>query len=418
MGRGLRCCSPASILATLNSTRGRCAVAFTLIYLALVRYCSLTFYRDPTSAFFDPSRAYERSYSLSRQEKANTFLQSSLPASNSSLRTEKPFKVCVGVVSVKREGEQYVRSAAGSLLEGLTAEQRAEMYFTILIAHTAPHVHPVFQEAWLKDATDRVLLYDVNQQKFRELMEWEADNNYRSKAVFDYTYLLRHCLETGAEWIAMLEDDTIAVAGWYPRLLEALEETNQQRVWTGKADWLYLRMFYTEKFLGWNSEEWPRYLAVSVAITSSVALFLYLIRLMMPMLVSRFAIIAVSLIVTPLFIALSFLAGRLAVQPLRPGVSEMANYGCCGQGLVFSHNMAPKMINRLAQKRTGFVDSLIDEFADENGLAKLVVIPSLLQHVGAKTSKEDDTSNQADSRDTVAETIWNFGFEKYKVELA
>lgn len=247
-------------------------------------------------------------------------------------------------------------------------------------------------------------------------MDWEEANNYRSKAVFDYTYLLRHCLETGAEWIAMLEDDTLAVAGWYSRLIDALEQTFQQRLWTGKSDWLYLRMFYTEKFLGWNNEEWAKYLTVSVAITSGIASLLYLMRLMMPTLVSRAVIIAICFFATPLFIVLFFLAGRLSVQPLRPGVSEMANYGCCGQGLVFSHDMAPRIINRLAQKRMGFVDSLVDEFADENGLAKLVVIPSLLQHVGAKTSKEDDNGNMAESRDTVAETIWNFGFEKYKVE--
>ena len=397
----------------LRSPEGGSFVAFLLIYLASVHYCSVTYFRDPTSAFFDPARAYQRSYSIQRQGEADHFIDN-LNSSFARVKASHDPRLCVGIVSVKRDAEQYVRSTVGSLLHGLTEKERQEVYLSILIAHTAPHVHPFFREEWLTAASDKVLLYDVDQEQFNKLLKWEENNDYRWKAVFDYVYSLRDCLGTSAQWIAMLEDDTIAVAGWYPRLIEALEKADEQQRWTRQTDWLYLRLFYTEEFLGWNSEEWPLYFSVSIAVVATIGSVLLLLRSCQPRRNLRGTFIAmVCFLITPACIVLYFLAGRLSMQPLPPGLSEMPNFGCCGQGLVFSREMAPRVVDRLSERRVGFVDSLIEEYAKELDLKKLVVIPSLLQHIGAKTSKEVDLGEMAKSRRTVAERIWNFGFEMY-----
>jgi hypothetical protein len=44
----------------------------------------------------------------------------------------------------------------------------------------------------------------------------------------DYGYLLQDCYDTGAEWIAIIEDDTIARKDWYTQALDALSAIQQR----------------------------------------------------------------------------------------------------------------------------------------------------------------------------------------------
>lgn len=44
----------------------------------------------------------------------------------------------------------------------------------------------------------------------------------REKALFDYTYLLKACQAVNASYVAMLEDDVLALDGWYHRTRQAL----------------------------------------------------------------------------------------------------------------------------------------------------------------------------------------------------
>lgn len=322
--------------------------------------------------------------------------------------------MCVGIATVGRDGEQYVRSTIGSLLDGLTPKERGEIYFLVLIAHTAPHVHPIYGEQWLTNVVDKVLLYDVSQTQMTDLMAWEKDKDYRKKAIFDYTYVLQRCQDTGAQWIAMIEDDTLAVDGWYPKAMEALQIADEQHSPSNEMDWLYMRLFFTEEFLGWNSEEWPRYVVGSFGVVGMVATVLLLIRrFAFEKTITNTVITVICFLCTPACILLYFLAGRLSMQPLSPGVYQMPKFGCCAQGFVFSHRMAPKVIARLAQKREGFVDEIIEAWANEADLVRWVVVPSLLQHIGGHSSKGDDFDSKAKYDRSVAERVWNFGFETY-----
>ena len=418
-----------TIACKLYSTPGGWAfVSFVFIYLALLRYCSQAYYRDPTSAFFDPRRGYERLYSLERQTQAESFIQaasSSLPtaAHPSSLSekgpsptttTSKEPTFCIGIATVVRHGEQYIRSTIGSLLEGLTEQQRKEIYLVVLIAHTDPHIHPIYGEEWLDTVCDRVLLYDLSAEQLEYMHGLEEEKDYRRKAIFDYTYLLEHCIGSSAAYIAMIEDDTLAVAEWFRQAVAAIDEADAQ-----KPDWLYLRLFFTEEFFGWNREQWPHYLASSILVVVIVASTLFSIRLLSSYTgLSNLAIAIVCLLCTPACILLYFLAGKLSMRPLAPGVREMPNFGCCAQGLVFSQEIAPRVVDRLKRNEFGFVDMLIEEWANEEGLVRWAVVPSLLQHIGAHSSKGDDfaPTGQQSQDLSVAETIWNFGFELYKPE--
>lgn len=58
---------------------------------------------------------------------------------------------------------------------------------------------------------------------------------------------------------------------------------------------------------------------------------------------------------------------------------------------------------------------LTEEYADRFGLSRWAVTPSMLQHIGGKTSKEgtDGVGNGGQGM-SQAETIWSFGFERYR----
>jgi len=98
--------------------------------------------------------------------------------------------------------------------------------------------------------------------------------------------------------------------------------------------------------------------------------------------------------------------------PLPHGINEMNNFGCCSQGLVFPHDKALDLIQWYETKKVGFVDVLTEDYADQNHETRWALTPSVLQHVGRKSSKGDDFGKNAKYHMSVAEKIWNFGFEK------
>lgn len=397
-------------------------LGLAIIYLALIRYCSTTYYRDPTSAFFDPIRGYQRHYSVVRQNQADAYIErhNTSPASNTPLKRAP--KLCIGIATVARENEQYIGSTIGSLLEPLSPDERNEVYLAVLIAHTAPEVHPIYNEPWLLALVDKVLLYDVPKEQMDELTEWEKDKNFVRKAIFDYTYAMQKCVDGGAEWVAMVEDDTLAVMDWCPRLMKALEQVDDLHRADGTlgggsgdgGEWLYLRMFFTEEFFGWNSEDWPRYLFASVAVVVANAVVLLVVRrFAFRSTLTNSAVVVWSLLCVPALVVLYFLAGKVSMLPFRPGVHQMPKFGCCAQGLVFSSSTATKTIGHLREVGAGFVDELIEAWANDKGYVRWAITPSLLQHIGGHSSKGDDLGDKAKWDRSVAEKIWNFGFELY-----
>ncbi|KAL8788630.1 MAG: hypothetical protein Q9213_001558 [Squamulea squamosa] len=405
----LRTNIPIYVHRLIITTAGRALLFFLIIYLLLIQACRHAFYRDPTSAFFDPSRAYERVYSLQRQQQADSFIQAANISVEEHPRPVKEVRMCLGIATVKRPGKQYIRPAFGSLMEGLTEEERKHIYTVVLIGHTDPSRHPINHEPWLENLADRVLTYDTsNEKQFETLVKWEHDKDYRKKAIFDYTFLLETCIQSGAAWVAMVEDDTLAVKGWYPRTMTALDVADSK-----STDWLYLRLFFTEQFFGWNSESWPTYLLSSLSIVAAATLLLIgLRRLRYYTAISNWTIFTACFVCTPACILLYFMAGRLSMRPLPPGVHEMPNFGCCAQGMVFSSTVATRVVAKLKEKELGFVDMILEEWANEEKLTRFAVIPSLLQHIGGHSSKGDDFAPAQPM--SVAERIFNFGFELYK----
>ncbi|KAL4746815.1 hypothetical protein BDW72DRAFT_210140 [Aspergillus terricola var. indicus] len=390
------------------SATGAIVLGYLVLYLLSFRYYHGVSYRDPTSYFFDADRAYERQYSAKRVAEAESFLSAAGDVAPPSRVPGQQSSLCMGIVSVKRRGDQYVGLTVASLLDGLNEWERSKILLYLRIGNTDPKVHPIYSEKWVETLPDRLLTYSPDDPDFEQLKEWEEGGWYRNKTIYDFTTLMRECYESGADYVAMLEDDTLAVKGWFPSAMRALD-TVQSR--TAGRDWIYLRLFYIDGLLGWNGEEWPKYLAWSLIVWASISGAMVASKRAFKTELRSIPMSAIwltSAVFIPAAIVLHFLAGRQTMWPISPGVHEMNKYGCCSQGLVFPRAIIPRFLEHTDLTTDWLVDMMVEKIADSQGWSRWAVVPPLLQHIGATSSKGYGFDNSAS-------TIWNFRFEEYDV---
>jgi hypothetical protein len=374
-------------------------------------YYDYTSARDPTSYFFDKRRAYKRGYSDVRIQQADSFIDRvNNGAQVTKFDTRTP-QLCVGVATVARRNGQYVSTTVGSLIEGLTDAERKSIFLNVLIAHTDPNKHPNASDNWMQMLPDRVLHYDPSSPDFDMIISWEKGGWYRNKTIYDYTYLLRNCYETQADYVLMIEDDTLAARDWHAGTVKSLQTISATMQARTHSRWAYLRLFYVEDLLGWNSEEWPKYLCWSFVVWFSMTSgMLYakkrsrwqLEAITYPCI----AIIAVMFI--PLGIGLHFMAGRQTMWPIQAGVQTMNKYGCCSQALVFPRTIIPLILSKTDLTTDWLVDMMIEKIADKEELERWAVVPALFQHIGV-------TSSKGYGFDDSAKELWNFRFEDHPV---
>lgn len=223
---------------------------------------------------------------------------------------------------------------------------------------------------------DEILGYNISEEQLAHVVVIETDQAFvREKGLFDCTYLLKECRRTNASHVATFEEDFLAVDGWYRRTLSAIQRAQNLRK---GPDFLYLRLFYIEEILGWNSEHWLTYLSGSAAVAVASGLLLLWIRSCLPG-SKRFltfeTVLGICILPVPLLILPIFAASKVSVLPLRDGVDIMNNFGCCSQALVFPQNKLESLIDWYEQALVGFVDMLTEAYADKNNEVRLAVTP-------------------------------------------
>ncbi|KAM0499018.1 hypothetical protein ACHAP8_005722 [Fusarium lateritium] len=399
------------------------------VWLSLFQLCRLYTYYDPSSFFYDSQKAYETRYTDLRVKEAdhlldiidNASIDDKISYTNSLINDfstrGQDKRICVGIPSVKRGKQHFLPRTLASLVKGLDARERNALRIVVLLADDDPSSHPAFGRRWLHQLADEVLLYGnassplvPGAYRYVQPIKLKGDETLsRNDRVHrDYATLMEDCRKTGAVYFALMEDDVIAARNWASRLLDGL--TYLERT-DDTEKWLYLRLFYSETYLGWNSEEWLEYLVHSLCFYT-IVLCLYLVIVAVDMrrrsnisyfMAHRHDVLHLTFWAVS-FIVLYFLAGRLTVDPYKEGIWEMPNYGCCAQGLVIPKQHLPDLENTLRAASNEIAgDSLIEKFADDRGLKKYAIVPSVLQHVGIKGSSDAQGSKK---------TTWNFNFER------
>jgi hypothetical protein len=394
-------------------------VLFVIAFCAAVQYFRIVASPDPSSFFVDIKRAYERRYSTIRIEEAGDFIARSRSSSKHRAKASSNPSICVGVATVQRDDAKYFDLLVGSLLKGLSDAERGDILLLPFIANIDPYTHYAFNESWLFDLTDEVLTYEnVSKKDKARMRSQETPKGHEKKALFDYSYTLRKCLDSDAPYILMLEDDTIAADGWYRRTKTAVEEMESRPEYPSS---IYLRLFYNTRLQGWNSEFWPHYLFWSVVfevLPASVLWWLHRNNAAAARFLTPRTTLTILLICSPACVALYFAAGRLTVQPNPIGIHQMNSYGCCSQALLFPREQVPPLLDYFKKERTGLRDVLIEMYADQNGLTRWALTPSVFQHIGSRSSKwKGNGSEVVDENGLIAtERIWNYHFEAWDTD--
>lgn len=208
----------------------RVFLIFLISYILLIFITRARSYRDPGSSFFNPWTAYDLGYSSVRLEQATTYIESINNTTTVPKASPSP-KLCVGIASIARHGVRYFKSTVGTVLEGLSEAERADIHLILFIAHTNASEHPAYSEPWLHTLPDQVLLYDPEEVDIPHIRSLETDAakvSGREKALFDYTYLLKGCEKVNAPYSVILEDDVVAMDGWFHRTTAALKSAEKQ----------------------------------------------------------------------------------------------------------------------------------------------------------------------------------------------
>jgi hypothetical protein len=242
MMRAHICNSVPSATALLRSVPAKIFLFFLVFYVLLIQIARTMYYRDPSSAFFDPETGYLPQYSHTRSEQADSFIDQVNSAELVPTHSSGDADICLGFATIARNGARYFKTAVGSVLEGLSESERASLHLILFVAHSDPNLHPAYSEKWFHDVADTVLLYDHDKVDVARIVELEQAQNKLSgieKGLFDYTYLLKACLATNASHVVILEDDVIALDGWLHRVREALDKAESQTADLGRSECAY-----------------------------------------------------------------------------------------------------------------------------------------------------------------------------------
>lgn len=405
----------------------RANLLFWTLWFAGLLWSYANSFDDPSSIFYDRDLAYTERYSKIRKAQVDAFLHDATGTDN--VRKHKDAHhgsrngrfLCIGIPSVNRTSEAFLSHTVGSLVQGLKPAERNSIYITVLLADKSPKEHFAYGQQWLPDLVDQVLVYgDANathMDGYKTIPYTPRADRVESMRM-DHSALVAACQTVGSRYFALIEDDVIASPDWFRKLRAGLAQVEAKSLDSGK-EWIYLRLFYSEIFMGWNSEEAPVYMGYIAGIY--LIIFAVCIHLwqrqrrpgyqsLKPKATTHTFNYMIALVIglwTPALIALFFLTGRVTINRLNPfhspGIREMPRYGCCAQGLVFPLRQLPGFHNLLSSPPFDFAgDQILEGWAGGHDYTKWALDPSVLQHVGLKQSSDGPR---------LAE-VWNFSFER------
>jgi hypothetical protein len=294
------------------------------------------------------------------------------------------------------------QKSVASILQGLSPEERADIYISIFFANTDPTLHPSYHVPWVRQVVDEVYSVPQEDKDFSRLQQLELDADFQAKGIADYVRGLRHCYDKQTPFILMFEGDILAGDGWLVKTRQALTKCSKDL-----HEWIYLRLFNQERSIGWAStkigdhEEFKICLGIGLAIFSLARAFRLWTR-STPALTSNASLAVICILIVPSFVILFFQAGKASMLPPKPGVFAQ-NFGCCSQALLFPREQVLGLAEYLAASGRGQVDLLVNDYARQKPLLRYSLYPVQVQHIGIQSAR-NTTEDEARS-------IWSMAFE-------
>ena len=177
------------VVLLLHQRAAKVLLAAALVYLLTFEYCSLRYWRDPHSAFFDIRNVFEWKYSLVREHEARHFISLyNAPPLDDHLdemrgRGDDPPLICTALATVKRDQDDYFEASVGSILSNLDPRERRALHLSVLFANTDPTLHPSWGQRWVTRLTDSSSSYNVSSDELHHLQELEKEHNFYEKGI-------------------------------------------------------------------------------------------------------------------------------------------------------------------------------------------------------------------------------------------
>ena len=166
---------------SFRATRVCLVTGFTwfLLFITLKHFL----WRDPHSGFFQDATVYELGYSALRRDEARAYIAiHDQGDQNAALLSGHDPTICAAMVTYKRPQRQYLNESIGSLLVGLTTEERQALNIRLLFSHSDPWRHPDWNRTWLQ-VVDSWSGYELSASKLSEVRDIEAEENFYAKGV-------------------------------------------------------------------------------------------------------------------------------------------------------------------------------------------------------------------------------------------
>ncbi|RBR04597.1 uncharacterized protein FIESC28_11524 [Fusarium coffeatum] len=403
-------------------------IGFWLIWFIALLWSYRNGYDDPSSFFYKSRIAFDRRFSAAREIQVDEYLEREIYPVKHKQRTEVQVDnefLCIGIPSINRTTSAFLAHTVGSLVDTLTPNERNQIHIVVLLADKDPKKHFAYGQDWLFGLADDVLVYsndtsdanagpDLDYKVLPHDIRGMGRSDDRVENIrLDHSVLFEACRQRDPTYFALIEDDIIASPDWFTRFKKGVIEV-EQRATDAHQDWMYLRLFYSEIFMGWNNEEIFDYLKVVIlGYTGLIGCLLLALRCRQRRHAGSFAskdfAQTVALLLglwIPACLALAFVTGRISLHRLftqTPTVREMPRYGCCAQGLVFPNHHLGDLQDFLREPPYQFPgDMIMEDYARDHQLTKWALDPSVMQHVGLVESS--DGPRRAE--------VWNFSFER------
>ncbi|KAF4446594.1 integral membrane protein [Fusarium austroafricanum] len=404
-------------------------IGFWLMWFTALIWSYSNGYDDPSSFFYKSRIAFDRRFSAVRERQVDEFLEREIYPVAHKQRTEVQVDnefLCIGIPSINRTSSAFLAHTVGSLVDTLTPNERNQIHIVVLLADKDPTKHFAYNQDWLFGLADDVLIYSngskphskskLNYKVLPHDVRGMGRSDERVENIrLDHSVLFETCRKRDPTYFALIEDDIIASPDWFTRFKKGVIEV-EQKATDAHHDWMYLRLFYSEIFMGWNNEEIFDYLQVVIlGYTCLIACLLLALRCRQRRYSGTFASKDLAQTVAlllglwiPACLALAFVTGRISLHRLftqSPTVREMPKYGCCAQGLVFPNHHLQGLQDFLREPPFQFPgDMIMEDYARDRGLSKWALDPSVMQHVGLVESSEGLRRAE----------VWNFSFERLR----
>ena len=216
----------------------------------------------------------------------------------------------------------------------------------------------------------------------------ESSPNSYSKEKNDYVLALEWCHKRKARFSVILQDDAL------PRqdFMQRLQLIMNYRMSKSNSEWIFLKLYYPEKWQGWGNE---KNIVIELIVCAILGGFiLTLILCCLQSLITQTLKVdhhfIIQFLLSSVFIAYILLAlGRPHWIALRYHSTHLSSVvyapECCIPAVLYPQTHLGGLIQYLKESKCSRyfpVDLAMDKFADKQGLLKQLAIPNLVEHIG------------------------------------